>query len=318
MSTASVEMDKSIRHIPVLLNELIKYVVSDPCGAYVDCTGGGGGHTAALLEKYPEAKVIILDRDEQAVSRLKERFGADERVTVIHSNFSLIEEVLASRGLETVSGIFADFGVSSFQLAEVERGFSFRKDGPLDMRMDASAGEPVADLINNFSAESIASIIWKFGEEKFSKKIAFEIVKRRALKSFVTTCDLAEVIKNAVPKKFHKKGIHPATQSFQALRIFINGELDAIEKLTANVFRFLKHGGRFVAISFHSLEDRLVKESFVKFSRTCVCPPDLPICVCGTVPLCKILTKKPVTPGEDELKHNPLSRSAKMRAAERI
>lgn len=318
MASISMETDKSIMHIPVLLHELINYIVTDPFGTYVDCTGGGGGHTAALLEKCPDCRVIVLDRDCEAVERLTDRFGKDNRVKVIHANFADIEYVLKSEGLETVNGIYADFGVSSFQLSEGERGFSFRKDGPLDMRMDTSEGEPVSEIVNNFNAESISNIIWKFGEEKFAKKIAFEIVKRRAMKSFSTTSDLAEVIKNAVPKKFHKKGIHPATQSFQALRIFVNGELEAIDALTGKAFKFIKPGGRFVAISFHSLEDRIVKDNFVKFSRTCVCPPEIPLCVCGTVPLCKVLTKKPVTPGEDEIKHNPLSRSAKLRAAERI
>lgn len=318
MASIPIETDKSIMHIPVLLHELINYIAVEPAGIYVDCTGGGGGHTAALLDKCSNCRVLVLDRDVDAVTRLKERFGNDSRVKVIHANFADIEEVLKNEDIDAVNGIYADFGVSSFQLSEGERGFSFRKDGPLDMRMDTSEGEPVSEIVNNFNAESIANIIWKFGEEKFAKKIAFEIVKRRAMKSFVTTADLAEVIKNAVPKKFHKKGIHPATQSFQALRIFVNGELEAIDALTGKAFRFIKPGGRFVAISFHSLEDRIVKENFVKFSRTCVCPPEIPVCVCGTFPLCKVLTKKPVTPGEEEVKHNPLSRSAKLRAAERI
>lgn len=306
-------------HKPVLLNELIDFIAINPSGDYVDCTGGGGGHGARLLEKIDKnGRLLLLDRDVDAVARLNKRFSGDSRVIVNHANFADLRHAMDTAGFVDADGIYADFGVSNFQLLEGSRGFSFRKDGVLDMRMDQSEGEPVSATVNNFTADNLATIIWKFGEERFAKKIVFEIIKRRAIKSFETTLDLAEVIKNAVPKRFHKKGIHPATQTFQALRIFVNGELEAIEELTGNVFKNIKKGGRFAAISFHSLEDRIVKDNFNKFARTCVCPPELPICVCGTVPLCKILTKKPITPSDEETAQNPLSRSAKMRVAERL
>lgn len=306
-------------HKPVLLHELVDYIAINPAGSYVDCTGGGGGHGAHLLEKLDKnGRLLILDRDVDAVARLNKRFSGDNRVTVDHANFADLRAAMNAAGFGNADGIYADFGVSNFQLSEGIRGFSFRKEGPLDMRMDQSDGEPVSVAVNNFTADNLSSIIWKFGEERFAKKIVFEIIKRRAIKSFETTLDLAEVIKNAVPKRFHKKGIHPATQTFQALRIFVNGELEAIEGLMGGVFKNIKQGGRFAAISFHSLEDRIVKENFNKFARTCVCPPELPICVCGTVPLCKILTRKPITPSEDETARNPLARSAKMRVAERV
>lgn len=306
-------------HVPVLLKELTDYIVTDLSGFYIDCTGGGGGHAASVLSRLNEdGRMLVLDRDPQAVARLKERFSEDGKVTVVRGNFADLPRIAAEAGIEGASGIYADFGVSSFQLLEGGRGFSFRKDGPLDMRMDNEEGEPVSSAVNNFTPESLANIIWKFGEERFAKRIAFEIAKRRAIKSFETTADLAETVKNAVPKKFHKKGIHPATQTFQALRIFVNGELEAIDKLLWEVFPLIKKGGRFAAISFHSLEDRLVKDSFNKFAAKCICPPEIPLCVCGTVPVCRILTRKPVTAGETEVVHNPLSRSAKMRVAERI
>ena len=248
-------------HISVLFNELIDYLNVIPDGTYVDCTGGGGGHARLLLHKLSDnGRLIILDRDLEAVSRLKEIFAEDKRVIIIHSNFADIDKALLSQGIKQVEGIYADFGVSSFQLQSAERGFSFRKDGPIDMRMDTSSGEPVSEVVNTYSESNLATIIYKYGEERFSRNIAKAIVQRRTIKPFTNTLDLAEVVKGAVPKKIHKKGINPATKTFQALRIFVNGELDAVESLMSKIADIIKPKGRFVAISFHSLEDRIVKE----------------------------------------------------------
>ena len=306
-------------HISVLYYELIDNLNVSADGIFVDCTGGGGGHASLLLERLGEnGRLIILDRDIDAVARLKDKFAEDKRVVVVHSNFADIDSALLSRNIEKVDGIYADFGVSSFQLQEAGRGFSFRKDGPLDMRMDTTCGEPVSEIINTYSESNLSTIIFKYGEERFSRQIASSIVKRRAVKPFTTTVDFAEVIKGAIPKKFHKKGINPATKTFQAFRIFVNGELDAVEVLMSKVSSLLKPNGRFAAISFHSLEDRIVKEWLNHYAAPCICPDSFPVCVCGKEPEMKVITKKPIVPSEKEVAQNPLSRSAKLRVAERI
>lgn len=306
-------------HISVLYHELIESLNVSANGIYVDCTGGGGGHASLLLEKLsPQGRLIILDRDIDAVKRLNDKFAEDKRVTVVHSNFADIDKALESCNIEKVDGIYADFGVSSFQLQEAERGFSFRKDGPLDMRIDTTCGEPVSEVVNSYSESNLSTIIYKYGEERFSRQIAAAVVKRRAVKPFTTTLDFAEVVKSAIPKKFHKKGINPATKTFQAFRIFVNAELDAVESLMSKISSLLKPNGRFAAISFHSLEDRIVKEWLHHYAAPCTCPDSFPVCVCGKEPEMKIITKKPIVPSEKEVHDNPLSRSAKLRVAERI
>ena len=306
-------------HISVLYHELIESLNVSANGIYVDCTGGGGGHASLLLEKLSnQGRLIILDRDIDAVKRLNDKFAEDSRVSVVHSNFADIDKALESCNIAKVDGIYADFGVSSFQLQEAERGFSFRKDGPLDMRMDTTCGEPVSEVVNSYSESNLSTIIYKYGEERFSRQIAAAVVKRRAVKPFTTTLDFAEVVKSAIPKKFHKKGINPATKTFQAFRIFVNAELDAVESLMSKISSLLKPNGRFVAISFHSLEDRIVKEWLHHYAAPCTCPDSFPVCVCGKEPEMKIITKKPIVPTEKEVHDNPLSRSAKLRVAERI
>lgn len=306
-------------HISVLYHELIESLNVSANGIYVDCTGGGGGHASLLLEKLSnQGRLIILDRDIDAVKRLNDKFAEDSRVSVVHSNFADIDKALESCNIAKVDGIYADFGVSSFQLQEAERGFSFRKDGPLDMRMDTTCGEPVSEVVNSYSESNLSTIIYKYGEERFSRQIAAAVVKRRAVKPFTTTLDFAEVVKSAIPKKFHKKGINPATKTFQAFRIFVNAELDAVESLMSKISSLLKPNGRFAAISFHSLEDRIVKEWLHHYAAPCTCPDSFPVCVCGKEPEMKIITKKPIVPTEKEVHENPLSRSAKLRVAERI
>ncbi len=214
-------------HISVLYYELIDNLNISDDGIYVDGTGGGGGHASLLLERLGKnGRLITLDRDIEAVARLQDKFAEDKRVEVVHSNFADIDTALLSRSIGKVDGIYTDFGVSSFQLQEAERGFSFRKDGPLDMRMDTTCGEPVSEIINSYSESNLSTIIFKYGEERFSRQIASAVVKRRAVKPFTTTLDFAEVIKGAIPKKFHKKGINPATKTFQAFRIFVNRVLE--------------------------------------------------------------------------------------------
>lgn len=306
-------------HISVLYHELIDSLNVEPDGTYVDCTGGGGGHAALLLQKLSQkGRLIILDRDVEAVERLKEKFAGDNRVIVVHSNFADIDKALHDLGIKEVEGVYADFGVSSFQLQDGSRGFSFRKDGPIDMRMDTSCGEPVSEVVNTFSESNLSTIIYKYGEERFANSIAKAIVKRRAVKPFSNTLDLADVVRGAIPKKFHKKGINPATKTFQAFRIFVNGELDAVEALMSKIASLIKVKGRFAAISFHSLEDRIVKEWLNQYALTCVCPAEFPVCVCNKKAEFKIINKKPILPMEKEVVENPLSRSAKLRVAERI
>lgn len=306
-------------HTPVLLNELIEMIITDPSGVYVDCTGGGGGHAAALLERLsPEGRLIILDRDPDAGKRLVEKFRGDNRVSVYQCNFSDIDLVLNESGISVVSGIYADFGTSSFQLQDGSRGFSFRNDGPIDMRMNPHEGLSAEDVVNTFTFENLTMIIARFGEDRFAKRIASELVRRRALKRLTTTEELAEAVRDAVPRKFHKKGIHPATQTFQALRIFVNRELESIRELMEKINSLIKPGGRFGAISFHSLEDRIVKDSLAEYAKDCVCPPGLPVCVCGKKPEFRIITKKPLIPSDKEVEVNPLSRSAKLRVAEKL
>lgn len=306
-------------HTPVLLEELVNLMDIKPDGIYIDCTGGGGGHAFAVSKKLSEkGRLIVLDRDIEAVDRLKEKFKDDTRISVCHYNFADIDLAMKENSIDEVDGIYADFGVSSFQLKEKGRGFSFRSEGPIDMRMDRSLEMTAAEVVNTYTIDNLSSIIYRFGEEKFAKKIAIEISKRRAIKKFTTTYELSEVIKNAIPKKFHKKGIHPATKTFLGLRIFVNKELEAIEELMSKIASLLKKEGRFGAISFHSLEDRIVKDYLNNYAKDCVCPPNLPVCVCEKKAEFKIITKKPIIPAGKEIEENPLSRSAKLRIAERL
>ena len=308
-----------MKHVPVLIREVLKYLPVDPDGITLDMTGGGGGHSAAMLDRISvKGRLVILDRGPEAVARLNERFKEHSNVTVVHSNFSDFDEALESLGISTVSSVLADFGVSLFHLKSAERGFSFRSDGPLDMRMNPEDRLTAQEVVNSYSRETLANLIRKYGEEDFAWNIASAIVTARAIKKIDTTLKLAEIVASAVPRKAQKPGINPATKTFQALRIYVNGELDAIEKMLGKLEQYVDIGGRVALISFHSLEDRLVKDYFKEFEKECVCPPGLPVCVCGKVRTFRQITRKPITPKEDELQMNPLSRSAKMRVAERV
>ncbi|MDR2105030.1 MAG: 16S rRNA (cytosine(1402)-N(4))-methyltransferase RsmH [Deferribacteraceae bacterium] len=305
-------------HIPALKRELLELLEIKGDGVYLDCTGGAGGHAEGVLSKLSTGRLIIVDRDPAAIKNLNERFKNCPNVQIIKGNFKEITSILKGIGIDKVTGLYADFGVSSEQLSTPERGFSFKHGGRIDMRMDQECAESAAEVVNRYSEALLAEIIFKYGEEKFFKRIASRIVARRNLHPFENTLDLAAVVKNAVPKKFHKKDQHPATKTFQALRIHVNEELDAVQSLLRELEGCVQTGGRVAFISFHSLEDRLVKEYLQKYKNPCTCPPDFPICVCGRQPAFRILTKKPITPTDKEVKANPLSRSAKLRVAERI
>ena len=302
-------------HIPVLLRETVDALQVRSGGVYVDCTAGGGGHSAAILEQLPDGTLVDIDRDPQAIERLTSRFAGDGRVRIVQSNYSEIEAVLSSLGISGADGIIADLGVSSHQLDTAERGFSFHADAPLDMRMDMR-GQTAADVVNSYDKNRLQKILYTYGEEKFAPAIASAIVRRRETKPIETTLELAELVKSAVPAAVRRDG-HPARRTFQALRIEVNGELDRLDEAIQSMFRSLNVGGRLCIITFHSLEDRIVKKRFAALCTGCTCPPDFPVCVCGKTPEGR-LPMKAVQPGEAELQENNRSRSAKLRVIEKI
>jgi len=305
-------------HKPVLYKELINFFKGIENGIIVDCTGGGGGHAEGILREIKPEKLIIIDRDEDAVKRLKKKFGGFSNVEVCKSNFADVDKVITSLGINKVDGLYADFGISNFHLQDSQRGFSFRKNGPLDMRMDKEIELTAEKIVNEYSVETLKNIFKKFGEERFADRVAEAIAKSRLNKRITTTLELADIVKKAIPERYHKPGIHPATKVFMALRIFINNELESIESLLKKIPSIIKKGGIVAFISFHSLEDRLVKEYLQFYEKDCVCPPEYPVCRCDKVKEFKILTKKPVVPSKEEISENPLSRSAKMRVGKRL
>ncbi len=305
------------QHISVLLHEAVDALNVNPAGAYVDCTAGGGGHSAEILSRLgPNGRLVLLDQDPDAIATLYERFGADPRVTIVQTNFSAIRTALNQQGIDRADGILADLGVSSHQLDTASRGFSFHADAPLDMRMSQS-GTSAADLVNTCSQEELARIFWQYGEEKCAKSIARNIVLARADKPIETTTELAELVKASIPAKMRRTGGHPARRTFQALRIAVNGELDHLKTALDEMFDCLSVGGRLAVITFHSLEDRMVKQKFASLCKGCTCPPDFPICVCGKTPR-GALPQKAVEPSKTELERNPRARSARLRVVEKL
>lgn len=302
-------------HASVLLDETIRTLDPQPNGVFIDATLGLGGHAEAILEKASNSHVVGIDQDLEAIAIAKERltrFG--KRVQIVHANFSEIKRVAADAGI-TADGIIADLGVSSLQFDSESRGFSFRFDAPLDMRMDAESGvETAADLLEILSEEEIANLIYGYGEERFSRRIARRIVeKREAGEPVRTTKQLADLVEKVV-KRSQRDKIHPATRTFQALRIAVNHELEILERFIADSIDLLKKEGRLAVITFHSLEDRIVKQTLQRLAGKCFCPPRMPKCVCGAARIVEVLTKKPVTAGDDEVNRNPRARSAKLRA----
>lgn len=307
-------MPAEFHHIPVLFNETIDSLNIVPGGVYVDCTAGGGGHSSAILERLGEGRLIAVDRDPEAIATLGARFGGDPRVTLVHDNFFNIKAILSSLGIEQVNGVLADLGVSSHQLDEPARGFSFHHDAPLDMRMSLE-GMSAADAVNDLPQHELQRIIYEYGEEKFAPAISRAIVRAREQKRIETTLELAEIIKSAMPAAA-KRDSHPARRTFQAIRIYINGELDGLSQAVTDMFDCLDKGGRVSIITFHSLEDRIVKQAFAPLAKGCICPRNFPVCVCGRVPQAKVL--KAVAPSEAETAENPRSRSARLRTAEKL
>ncbi|HTK27648.1 MAG TPA: 16S rRNA (cytosine(1402)-N(4))-methyltransferase RsmH [Pyrinomonadaceae bacterium] len=307
-------------HASVLLDETIKVLDPQPDGVFIDATLGLGGHTEAILETAENSRVVGIDQDLKAIAIATERLARfGERVQIVHANFAGIKQVAADVGITAADGVIADLGVSSLQFDSESRGFSFRFDAPLDMRMDSeSGGETAADLLERLSEEEIANLIYEYGEERFSRRIARRIVeKREAGEPVRTTKQLANLVEKAV-KRSPKDKIHPATRTFQALRIAVNRELEILEQFIADSIDLLKKEGRFVVITFHSLEDRIAKQTLQRLAGKCFCPPRIPKCVCGAAKIVEVLTKKPVTAGDDEVNRNPRARSAKLRACMKL
>lgn len=303
-------------HTPVLLQETIESLEIKPDGIYVDATAGGAGHSREILKHLGETgRLFCMDQDPDAIKIVTERIGGDPRVTVVHDNFSNIETVLHSLEIASVDGILADLGVSSYQLDTPERGFSFHHDAPLDMRMDQD-GPTAADLVNNLSAEELKKILYTYGEEKFAPRIVRAIVEQREKAPIETTLQLSELVKNAYPAKA-RRGKHPARKTFQALRIAVNGEMDALDAALGEMFDALAPGGILSIITFHSLEDRMVKQRFAAFCKGCICPPEFPVCVCGRTPAGELPFKFREA-SEEEQSSNPRSRSAKLRSIRKI
>lgn len=299
-------------HISVLFEETIESLNIKPDGLYVDCTCGGAGHSRAILERLTDGHLVAVDRDPDAIKVIEERIGSDEKTEIVLDTFDNIKTILGERKAD---GILADLGVSSFQLDNAERGFSFHNDAFLDMRM-SKTGKSAFDVVNGYSEKELADILFKYGEEKFARKIAENIVKTRTASPIETTLQLAEIVKKSYPAKFRRDG-HPARKTFQAIRIEVNDELTMLSGAVQDMFDSLKIGGRLSVITFHSLEDRIVKEKFKEFTQGCTCPKDFPVCVCGKTPKGKIINKG-ITAGEKELNDNNRSRSARLRTIEKI
>ncbi|HHV51791.1 MAG TPA: 16S rRNA (cytosine(1402)-N(4))-methyltransferase RsmH [Clostridiales bacterium] len=303
-------------HVPVLLEETITALNVNPDGIYLDGTAGGGGHSYEIAKRLKSGRLIALDQDPDAVKAASERLQGLP-AEVVRANFVEMEEVLKARGIYQVDGILMDIGVSSHQLDSAERGFSYHYDAPLDMRM-SQEGATAADLVNTLDEKQLADIFFKFGEEKYARPIARAIVKyRESGQAVSTTGQLAEIVKNSVPQSYRRDG-HPARKVFQALRIAVNSELDRLSTALDTAFKCLRVGGRLAVITFHSLEDRIVKQRFAEFCKGCVCPPEFPVCVCGRTPAAKQVFRKPVEATAEEQERNPRSRSAKLRCIEKI
>lgn len=313
-------------HKPVMAEECIAGLDIDPNGIYVDCTVGGGGHSALIAEKLDEGRLIALDRDRDAIEAASRRLEAfRDKVIFINCNFSEVKQIL---GGVRPNGALIDLGVSSFQIDNPDRGFSYMKDAPLDMRMDQRDALTAYDVVNGYSAERLAKIIYEYGEERYADRIAGRIVAARQKAPIRTTLELASIIESAVPslpkgnyraRNGGKQSYsHPAKRTFQAIRIEVNGELDVIEPTIRDLVDVLQPGGRLAVITFHSLEDRIVKQTFAQLQKGCTCPPDFPICICGKKPQIESVSKKPITPCREELEDNPRSHSAKLRVVKKL
>ncbi len=305
-------------HKPVLLEETVDSLNIRPAGVYVDCTLGGGGHAYRVAEKLTTGRLIGIDQDGDAIKAATERLKCfSDRVTVVRDNYVNIASVLGSLGIEKADGIYIDLGVSSYQLDTAQRGFSYQLEAPLDMRMDDRNPLTAADIVNTYSQQELARIIRDYSEDRFAQNIAKHICMEREKAPIQTTTQLAEIVKQAIPMKLRLTGGHPAKRTFQAIRIELNGELTVLKDSIGTMTELLNPGGRLSIITFHSLEDRIVKEAFRKAENPCTCPSGFPVCVCGAVSKGRVITRKPILPGEEELKVNRRSESAKLRVFER-
>lgn len=305
------------QHKPVLFDEAIASLDINPDGVYVDGTAGGGGHSEAILKKLGKGTLVSIDQDPQAIQTVTERLSPYKSSIIRQGNFSQMGEIVRGCGFDAVDGVLLDIGVSSYQLDNPERGFSYHHDAPLDMRMSMS-GTSARDLVNTLSWQELAEIISRYGEDKNAARIAKGIVKAREEHPIETTLELAEVVKSSVPAAVRREQGHPARKTFQALRIAVNGELDRLSEGLDEAFALLKPGGRLAVITFHSLEDRIVKQRMASWCTGCTCPPDFPVCVCGKKPRAELIYKKGLSPKAKELEENPRSRSARLRACRKL
>ena len=306
-------------HRPVLLDECIEALNIRPEGTYLDGTLGRAGHSREIARRLTAGRLICVDRDRDALDAARERLAPwMDRVTLIHSNFDRVDEILDELSLSCVDGMLFDLGVSSPQLDDGTRGFSYMADAPLDMRMDREEGVTAAGIVNGWPQDELRRIISRYGEERYASQIAGAIARRREDKPISTTLELVEIIKRAMPAKALREKQHPAKRTFQAIRIAVNDELACVERMLQRAVPRLNKGGRLAVITFHSLEDRIVKTGLAEFARGCTCPPDFPVCVCGKTPDIRLVNKKPILPGGREIEENPRARSAKLRAAEKL
>ena len=316
-----MEKEKEINfsHRSVLLDECIDGLAIKPNGTYVDGTAGGGGHSFEIARRLEGGRLICIDQDSAAIEAASKKLAPfSDKVTIVRNNFSNVLDVCGDLGIEKIDGMLLDLGVSSYQLDTAERGFSYNADAPLDMRMDNRASLDAEIVVNTYSADELKKILFEYGEERFSRQIASAIVAEREKSPIRTTAQLASIIKGAIPARAREGGHHPAKRSFQAIRIEVNKELDVIAPAIKGAVSLLSKGGRIAIITFHSLEDRIVKQAYASLAEGCTCPKSLPICVCNNRPTVKVITKKPIVPSEKELEENPRSRSAKLRVAEKL
>ena len=307
------------KHYSVLLDECIEGLNIKPDGIYVDGTAGGGGHSLEIAKHLTTGRLIAIDQDEDAIAAVGERLkDYSDRVTIVRNNFSNLREVCEALSIDKIDGFLIDAGVSSFQLDTAERGFSYNADAPLDMRMDKRNSLDARTVVNEYSEQELKRILFEYGEERFSPAIAAAIVREREIEPIENTARLAEIIKKAIPSFAREGGHHPAKRSFQAIRIEVNRELDVIEPAIRAAESLMNKGGRIAVITFHSLEDRIVKQTYASLASGCTCPRDFPVCVCGKKPSVKAVNKKPILPSKKELDENPRSRSAKLRVAEKL
>lgn len=311
-------MSETFTHRPVLLNECIQALNIRPEGVYVDGTLGRAGHSREIARRLTTGRLICVDRDQAALEAAEERLAQwRDRVTLVHSNFDQIDRILNELSLSGADGMLFDLGVSSPQLDDSTRGFSYMADAPLDMRMDQSGGMTAAEVVNQWPQEELRRILYQYGEERYAPQIAAAIVRRRQDRPIQTTMELAQIVREAMPARALKEKQHPAKRSFQAIRIAVNDELGELPPMLRAAEKNLKPGGRLAVITFHSLEDRIVKRELQALATGCTCPPEFPVCVCGKKPKMKLITRKPIVSGEEELNENPRARSAKLRVAEK-